>query len=82
MSFLKNKHVITAMMVAPLLAVASYFMVDLVVQEPALEPVAGQAYHLIAKSNSALVVAIVTLRMVPSSRQFALKNTMSQSLRD
>ena len=51
MSFLKNKHVITAMMVAPLLAVASYFMVDLVVQEPALEPVAGQAYHLIAKSN-------------------------------
>lgn len=51
MSFFKNKHVITAMIVAPILAIASYYLVDLAVKEKPSKAVAGQAYKLIAKSN-------------------------------
>ncbi|MFK8028296.1 MAG: hypothetical protein AB8C40_09595 [Gammaproteobacteria bacterium] len=51
MSFFKNKHVITAMIVAPVLAIASYYLVDLTVKEQPIKAVAGQTYQLIAKSN-------------------------------
>lgn len=51
MNFFKNKHVITAMIVAPILAIASYYLVDLAVKEEPQKAVAGQAYKLIAKSN-------------------------------
>lgn len=51
MSFFKNKHVITAMIVAPVLAIASYYLVDLAVKEVPQKAVAGNAYKLIAKSN-------------------------------
>jgi hypothetical protein len=51
MSFFKNKHVVTAMIVAPILAIASYYLVDLLVREQPQAAVAGQAYPLIAKSN-------------------------------
>ena len=51
MSFFKNKHVITAMIVAPILAIASYYLVDMMVKEKPRKAVAGQSYKLIAKSN-------------------------------
>lgn len=51
MSFFKNKHVITAMIVAPILAIASYYLVDLAVKEQPQKAKAGAAYKLIAKSN-------------------------------
>lgn len=51
MSFFKNKHVITAMIVAPVLAIASYYLVDLAVKEQPQQAVEGQAYKLLAKSN-------------------------------
>lgn len=51
MSFFKNKHVITAIIVAPVLAIASYFLVDLAVKEQPLKAVAGNAYKLLANSN-------------------------------
>ena len=51
MSFFKNKHVITAMIVAPILAVASYYLVDMAVKEKPQKAKAGVAYELIAKSN-------------------------------
>ena len=51
MSFFKNKHVITAMIVAPILAIGTYFLVDLAVKEPPHKAQAGAAYKLIAKSN-------------------------------
>jgi len=51
MSFFKNKHIITAMIVAPILAILSYYLVDLAVKEKPTIAVAGQAYKLIAKSN-------------------------------
>ena len=51
MTFFKNKHVITAMIVAPILAVLTYFAVDFLVKENPHVAVAGNAYPLIAKSN-------------------------------
>lgn len=51
MSFFKNKHVIIAMIVAPILAIGTYYLVDLAVKEPPQKAQAGAAYKLIAKSN-------------------------------
>ena len=51
MSFFSNKHVITALIVAPLLAVGSWYLVDLAVKEKPQPAVAGKSYPLVAKSN-------------------------------
>lgn len=51
MSFFRNKHVIIAMIVAPILAVVTYYAVDGIVKERPHVAVAGQAYPLVAKSN-------------------------------
>ena len=51
MTFFTNKHVITAMIVAPILSVLAYFLVDLALKEQPQKAVAGNAYKLIAKSN-------------------------------
>ncbi len=49
--FFKNKHVIIAMIVAPILAVISYYMVDQVVKERPHTAIKGNSYPLHAKSN-------------------------------
>jgi len=51
MSFFKNRHVVTAMIVAPILAILSYYLVDLAVKEQPQKALAGKAYKLVAKSN-------------------------------
>lgn len=51
MTFFTNKHVIAAMIVAPILAVLGWLLVDLLVKEEAHKAVSGQAYPLAAQSN-------------------------------
>jgi len=51
MTFFKNKHLIAAMIVTPLLAFLGYYVVDLMVKETPKSAVAGENYKLIAKSN-------------------------------
>jgi hypothetical protein len=51
MSIFKNKHVIMAMIMAPILAIASYYLVDLAVKEQPQKALEGNTYKLIAKSN-------------------------------
>ena len=51
MEFLRNKHVIIAMLVAPVLAVISYFAVDRMVGEVPHAAKAGNSYQLVEKSN-------------------------------
>ena len=46
-----NKHVIVAMLVAPILAIFAWFGVDMIVSETPFEPVAGQSYKLVEKPN-------------------------------
>lgn len=48
---LTNKHVVIAMIVAPILAIIAYFGVDAIVKEPPQQAVAGSNYPLVAKSN-------------------------------
>ena len=47
----KNKHMTIAMIVAPLLAVISYFATDLIVSDLPNTAQAGQAYPMVAKPN-------------------------------
>lgn len=51
MSFFKNKHVIASLVIAPLLAIGAYYLVDLLVREQPKPAQAGQAYPLIASPN-------------------------------
>ena len=51
MGFFTNKHVITAFIVAPILAVLSYYAVDLLLKEQPHVAVAGSSYPLVAQSN-------------------------------
>lgn len=47
----KNGHVIAAMLVAPVLAILSYFAVDYMVSEDPVAARAGESYQLVARSN-------------------------------
>ena len=49
--FFKNKHVITSLIVAPILAIISYFAVDYYVAEVPHKAKDGQLYKLLAKPN-------------------------------
>jgi hypothetical protein len=51
MQFLKNKHLILAMFVAPTLAIIAYFGVDYVVSEKPQAALPGKSYKLAAKSD-------------------------------
>ena len=51
MNILKNKHVILAMFVAPVLAIIAYFATDYVVSEKPHQAQQGISYKLAAKSN-------------------------------
>lgn len=46
-----NKHVITALIVTPILAILGYFAVDVLVREKPHSAVDGGSYPLVAKSN-------------------------------
>jgi hypothetical protein len=49
--FFKNKHVITSMIVAPILAIISYFTVDYYVAEVPHKAKQGQSYKMLVKPN-------------------------------
>lgn len=51
MLFYKNKHVVVALLVAPILALISYFSVDMMVAEKPHAAKAGGHYELLEKSN-------------------------------
>ena len=51
MSFFTNKHVVTAILVVPILAIVSYLAVDYFVKPDPIAAKRGHAYPLIAKSN-------------------------------
>jgi hypothetical protein len=47
----KNKHITTAMFVAPLLAVLSYFATDYIVSDLPVSAAEGDTYAMVARSN-------------------------------
>lgn len=62
MRFLKNKHFVMALLIAPVLAVAAYFATDQVVSEPPRLAKTGQSYKLAARSNCRYQSGICTLK--------------------
>jgi hypothetical protein len=51
MSFLKNKHLVVAMLVAPVLAILGYYTLDALVGEKPKPATEGQSYPLAEKPN-------------------------------
>ena len=51
MSFFTNKHVVVALLVAPVLAIGAWYAVGLIGAETPQKAVPGQSYPLVAKSN-------------------------------
>lgn len=47
----KNKHMVVAMVVAPILAIISYFATDYIVSEKPQKTLSGQTYKMRVKSN-------------------------------
>ena len=62
MNILKNKHMILAMFVAPVLAIIAYFSVDYIVSEKPQAALQGSSYKLAAKSNCRYQSGICTLK--------------------
>lgn len=58
----KNKHITTAMIVAPLLAVISYFATDYIVSDIPQAVSEGDTYALVARSNCRYASGVCTLR--------------------
>lgn len=57
-----NKHVIVALLVAPILSILAYYGVDSIVSEKAQKAVAGTSYPLVAKSNCRYTSGICTMQ--------------------
>ena len=62
MKFFKNKHVILAMFISPILAIIAYFGVDYAVSERPHAAQKGQTYKLAASSNCRYKSGICTLQ--------------------
>lgn len=61
MQFLKNKHLIMAMFIAPMLAIIAYYSVDYFVSEKPQAAVQGNSYKLAANSNCRYKSGVCTL---------------------
>ena len=61
MQFLKNKHLIMAMFIAPVLAIIAYYSVDFFVSEKPHAAVQGNSYKLAARSNCRYKSGVCTL---------------------
>ncbi len=62
LTFFKNKHVVLAMFVAPILAVVAWYVVDHFVAETPHAAVAGGSYPLVAMSNCRYKSGLCTLK--------------------
>lgn len=62
MNILKNKHLILAMFVAPVLAIIAYFAVDHIISEKPQPAQQGGTYKLAAKSNCRYQSGACTLK--------------------
>ncbi len=51
MSVFKNKHIVMAMVISPILAIGAYYLTDALVGEIPHAAKTGEAYRLIAQSN-------------------------------
>jgi len=62
MRFLKNKHVVVAMLVAPVLTILGYYTLDALVGEKPTPALEGQSYPLAEKPNCRYASGLCELR--------------------
>lgn len=70
----KNKHVVIAMIVAPILAIIAYFATDSLVGEKPHKAEAGQSYSLVALPNCRYPSGHCTMKNGGFSVELSLKN--------
>ncbi len=78
--FFSNKHVITAFIVAPLLAVMGYMVADKMVSEKPLPAQEGQSYPLLAGSNCRYTSGVCDLRNNDFRARIAIRREGDQAL--
>lgn len=61
MNILRNKHLIAAMFITPVLAIAGYYIADRSVAEPPTAIESGRSYPLVARSNCRYQSGMCTL---------------------
>ena len=61
MGFLTDKHVVVALLAAPVLALGAYFAASFVVETPTIKAGAGDSFPLAAKSNCRRPSPVCTL---------------------
>jgi len=62
MNVFKNKHVLAAMIITPVLAIIAFIATDKIVSERPHAAKAGQSYKLIARSNCRYTSGVCTLK--------------------
>lgn len=62
MGFFKNKHLLMAMIVAPILGVLTYYALDTLVSEPPQAAEEGKSYQLLALPNCRRVSGVCGLK--------------------
>lgn len=75
MNFLKNKHVVVALIVTPILAILGYFAVDAMVAETPHAAKPGQQYELVSKPNCRYSSGVCGLK----NGDFEIKLTAQQT---
>ncbi|CAM2982370.1 hypothetical protein [Vibrio rarus] len=76
----KNKHFIVALLVAPILAVITYFGVDMAVSEKPHAAKQGKSYKLISKSNCRYTSGLCDFENGEFKVQFRSEKLTSDSL--
>lgn len=79
MSFLRNKHVVAAMLVTPVLAVLAYILTDYFVRQQPHSAVQGQSYTLVAQSNCRYTSGRCDLRNASFEASLTIQKKAEQS---
>jgi len=81
MNFLKNKHLILAMLIAPVLALIAYFATDYAVREKPQAAQAGAAYKLAASSNCRYQSGACSLRNADLKLELSAERLATQRVK-
>jgi hypothetical protein len=78
-SILTDKHVVTALIVAPILAVLTFYLVDTAVKDKPQAALAGESYPLVPQSNCRFTSGQCDLENMQVSARLRVENRDQQS---
>lgn len=80
MGFLKNKHLLLALIVAPVLGVLTYYAIDAMVSEPPQAAEEGESYKLLALPNCRRASEICTMKNGDFELEFGIDRQAGERL--